>query len=104
MRRKPFAVAVGAVTLSCWAGAAFAAPPQLVAGTLNMFRDYRGANSTGNGAGDKLQYGADIVGGSNNVFLSAVSATGFADASAPCSPLQNLRNVKVSFGREAMTD
>jgi PEP-CTERM motif len=41
----------------------------------------------GNAAGDRIQYGADIVGGSLGVSLGAVSATGFVDAPTPCGPL-----------------
>ena len=66
---------------------ATAAPPVLVPGTRNMFRDIRSANDIGLGAGDKLQYGADIIGGSDGVFLSATAATGFIDPAVPCAPL-----------------
>jgi hypothetical protein len=52
-----------------------------------MFRDIRGANDVGIAAGDRLQYGADIVGGSLGVSLGAVAATGFVDVTTPCSPL-----------------
>lgn len=66
---------------------ATAAPPVLVPSTLNMFRDIRSANDIGLGAGDKLQYGADIIRGSDGVFLSATAATGFIDPAVPCAPL-----------------
>jgi hypothetical protein len=66
---------------------AMAAPPVLVSDTLNMFRDLRGANDVGIGAGDKFQYGANIVGGSAGVFLSATAATGFVSPAGPCTPL-----------------
>ncbi len=69
------------------AAAVVANPPVLVGGTLNMFRDLRGANDVGASAGDLLQYGADIVGGSANVTISATATTGFFDAAAPCAPL-----------------
>ena len=59
----------------------------LVPGTLNMFRDSRGANDVGIGSGELVQYGADVVGGSANVFLGATAATGFVDPSGPCGPL-----------------
>lgn len=52
-----------------------------------MFRDFRGANSVGLTSGDRCQFGADIVGGSTGVSLSAVSATGFTVAANACNPL-----------------
>ncbi|MDN3918880.1 PEPxxWA-CTERM sorting domain-containing protein [Roseateles violae] len=74
-------------TLLALAAPALAEPPQLVPGSVNMFRDWRGANSVGLTAGDRLQYGANIVGGSSDVSISATAATGFVSAAAPCSPL-----------------
>ena len=59
----------------------------LVPGTVNMFRDFRGANDIGVNTGDVLQYGADISGGSLGVSMGARSATGFVDSTFPCSPL-----------------
>ena len=59
----------------------------LVPGTINMFRDVRGANDVGVNTGDVLQYGADISGGSLGVSMGAKSATGFVDPAFPCSPL-----------------
>jgi len=64
-----------------------AAQITLVPGTLNMFRDNRGANNVGVTSGDRLQYGADVVGGSVNVTLGARSATGFVSTASPCGPL-----------------
>lgn len=51
--------------------AAVAQPISLVAGTVNMFRDSRGANDVGAGAGERFQFGADVVGGSTGVSLGA---------------------------------
>lgn len=48
-----------------------AAPIALADNTLNMFRDTRGANDVGSAAGDRIQFGADIVGGSAGVLLGA---------------------------------
>lgn len=68
--------------------AAYAAPITLVPNTLNMFRDTRGVNDVGIGAGDLLQYGASIQGGSAGSTLGAVyPPTGFTDPQANCAPL-----------------
>jgi PEP-CTERM motif len=65
-----------------------AAPIQLVNGTVNMFRDTRGANNIGIGQGDVMQYGASIVGGSLGTTLGAsYPPTGFTDPQTPCAPL-----------------
>jgi hypothetical protein len=65
-----------------------AAPIELVAGTVNMFRDTRGANNTGIGQGDLFQYGAEIVGGSAGTTLRAIyPPTGFNATQASCQPL-----------------
>ena len=65
-----------------------AAPIDLVPGTVNMFRDTRGANNVGIGQGDRLQYGASIFGGSLGTTLGARYApTGFTDPQFPCNPL-----------------
>ncbi|MET0519405.1 MAG: PEP-CTERM sorting domain-containing protein [Burkholderiaceae bacterium] len=77
-----FGLALGPRPAAAQAGA-----PEIAPGSVYMFRDLRGANSVGNGVGDLLQYGANIVGGSSGVLLSATSATGFFDAAAPCGPL-----------------
>ncbi len=65
----------------------WAQPIQLVAGTLNMFRDTRGANDVGVGQGDRFQFGADIVGGSADVSLGATSSGGFNVGQFLCNPL-----------------
>lgn len=81
-----------------WAGAAVltmlgsaapagAQPIQLVDGTLNMFRDTRGANDVGIGQGELFQFGADIVGGSVNVSLGGTSSGGFNLGQVLCTPL-----------------
>lgn len=68
--------------------AATAQPIQLVDGTLNMFRDTRGANDVGIGQGDLFQFGADIVGGSVNVSLGATyPPSGFNVGQFKCNPL-----------------
>ena len=70
-----------------------AAPIELVAGTVNMFRDTRGANNTGAGSGDYFQYGGNIVGGSTGTTVGAVyPATGFTDAQTNCQPLATSPN------------
>jgi hypothetical protein len=65
-----------------------AAPIELSAGSVNMFRDTRGANNTGSSSGDFFQYGANISGGSTGTTLGAVyPPTGFTDAQGNCQPL-----------------
>ncbi len=59
----------------------------LLPGTVNMFRDNRGANDVGVGPGDVLQYGADIAGGSAGAMLKGIAATGFVDPAQNCNPL-----------------
>jgi hypothetical protein len=62
--------------------------PELVPGTLNMFRDTRAANDVGIAAGDRFQFGADIVGGSEFTRLWAIYLPdGFATPPGPCGPL-----------------
>lgn len=80
--RVPCLAALLAAALPSWA-----TPPAIVAGTVNMFRDIRGANDVGITSGDRLQYGADIIGGSLDVTVGATAATGFVSAAAPCGPL-----------------
>lgn len=81
-----------ALVMSSFAGMAtleaMAAPIALVPGTVNMFRDTRGANNIGVGQGDVLQYGANIVGGSLGTTIGAsYPPTGFTDPQAQCNPL-----------------
>lgn len=80
---------VAAAVLATLGGVAPAGaqPIQLVDGTLNMFRDTRGANDVGVGQGDRFQFGADIVGGSAGVSLGASSAGGFNVGQFSCNPL-----------------
>jgi PEP-CTERM putative exosortase interaction domain len=59
----------------------------LVPNTVNMFRDDRGANDVGVNSGDRLQFGADISGGSAGATLSARAATGFTTSATNCDPL-----------------
>ena len=67
---------------------AFAEPIVLGANSLNMFRDLRGVNNVGISAGDRLQYGANVLGGSIDVTLSGFYAPqNLTDAATPCSPL-----------------
>lgn len=68
--------------------AARAAPIQLVPGTVNMFRDTRAASNVGLTPGDRLQYGADVVGGSDGTSLGASYApSAFVQSQVQCSPL-----------------
>ena len=83
---------LGVVLLSSFAGMTTleveAAPIVLGNGTVNMFRDTRGANNVGIGQGDLLQYGANVVGGSLGTTLGAsYPPTGFTDPQGPCNPL-----------------
>ena len=78
-------LAISAILVPMVAGAA---PIQLVSGTVNMFRDTRGANNVGVSAGDLIQYGANIVGGSFGTTLGAsYPPSGFVDAQGACTPL-----------------
>ena len=84
--RPMLAAAWFAAAIAC--GTAAAAPVQLVPGTLNMFRDTRGANSVGINQGDLFQFGADIVGGSLGTTLGATYVpTGFTVSQFGCAPL-----------------
>jgi len=75
------------VILGIAPGLALGAPITLVPNTTNMFRDFRGVNNVGVGAGDVVQYGADIQGGSLPSSISALHVSGFVDPGAPCGPL-----------------
>ena len=67
---------------------AAAAPIELVPGTVNMFRDSRGANNVGIGQGERLQFGANIVGGSGGTTVGAsYPPSGFIASQALCNPL-----------------
>ena len=67
---------------------AAAAPIELVPGTVNMFRDTRGANNVGISQGDRLQFGANIVGGSDGTTVGAsYPPSGFITSQVACSPL-----------------
>ena len=84
---RPIAVLslIGAIALPLPAAAV---PIQLVANTLNMFRDTRGANDIGITSGERLQFGASIVGGSLGSTVGAVyPGDGFVAPQAPCAPL-----------------
>ena len=48
-----------------------------------MFRDTRGANDVGIGQGERLQFGANIVGGSLGVSLGAAYPSGFTLSPLP---------------------
>lgn len=72
---------------ACWAGSAQAAIT-LSSGTVNMFRDTRGANDVGVAAGDRFQFGADVTGGSLGISLGALyGPSGFTVSQFACSPL-----------------
>ena len=70
-------------------GSAGAATINLGSNSLNMFRDNRGINDVGTTPGDRMQYGANVLGGSANVTLGATYAGPpvFTDAQSPCGPL-----------------
>ncbi len=69
--------------------AAYAQSPlTLVPNSVNMFRDTRAPNNIGVGAGDFLQYGAQIQGGSGGASVGAVyPPDGFVDPQGVCTPL-----------------
>lgn len=70
------------------ATAAAQAQIALVPGTVNMFRDTRGANDVGIAQGDRFQFGADVAGGSSGTTLGATYLpTGFAVSQFDCNPL-----------------
>lgn len=65
-----------------------AQPITLVPNTINMFRDTRGANDVGEVAGERFQFGANIVGGSLGVSLGATyPPSGLTVSQFACSPL-----------------
>jgi hypothetical protein len=80
----------GIVVAMLAAGASVQAQPiELFANTVNMFRDTRGANDIQLAAGDRIQYGANVRGGSLGVSLGATyGPSGFTQAQSACSPLQ----------------
>jgi hypothetical protein len=80
--------AILAATLSVLcAAAAMAQPIELVPGTVNMFRDTRGANDVGIGQGDRFQYGADVVGGAATTAITAIySASNTVAGPRDCGP------------------
>lgn len=87
---KPSLVVCGVVfAMGLGMGPVSATPITLVPGTLNMFQDNRGINDVGSGSGDKIQYGANVVGGSLGVTLGATynTPTGFVDPQQNCGPL-----------------
>jgi PEP-CTERM motif len=81
-------LALATIAALCGEAAAATSGIQLVANTLNIFRDTRGSNDLNINPGDRVQFGADIVGGSAGVALGyRYDATGFASDPFPCSPL-----------------
>jgi hypothetical protein len=68
-------------------GAAWADPIAVIPNTANMFRDTRGINNVGIGAGNAVQYGASIEGGSLGISIGAFHVSGVSDPPAPCGPL-----------------
>jgi hypothetical protein len=64
-----------------------ATAPRIVPGSVDMFRDDRGANHVGLTGGDRFQYGAEIVGGSTGVSISGTAATGFHSGTTACVAL-----------------
>lgn len=93
MKKKPqrelaLAICAAAVSIAFAPLPAAAAPIVVVNGSINMFRDFRAANDVGIAQGDRLQYGANIVGGSLTTSIGATyPPTGFTDPTAPCGPL-----------------
>ena len=84
MRVNPVLIAAVVIAASLPAAAT---PPELVPGTVNMFRDWRSANAVGITPGAFLQEGADLVGGSDGVRFAAKAATGFISPPQICGPL-----------------
>lgn len=71
--------------------AAMASPIAVDPATINMFRDTRGDNNAGLTAGDRFQFGGNVLGGSAGTSVRALypqvpNAT-FASSLQPCSPL-----------------
>lgn len=65
-----------------------ATPIGIAGATVNMFRDTRSANNIGINQGDRLQYGASVIGGSAGTSLGAsYGPTGFTDPQEACSPI-----------------
>jgi hypothetical protein len=55
---------------------------------VNMFRTSNGPNDVGTTPGDRINYGANVVGGSLGTFLGATyPPTGFIDPAVACAPL-----------------
>lgn len=70
--------------------AAASAQGQIVvqAGSANMFRDLRSSNDIGIPAGDRVQFGANISGGSAGDYTRAIDlTTGFSTSWVICGPL-----------------
>ena len=97
-------VAVSGLEAGLNPGTASAEPIVLGSNSLYMFRDLRAVNDVGLTAGDRLQYGANVVGGSANVTLSGFYAPqNLTDAAAPCSPVavnQNFCGNAVAYASE----
>lgn len=75
----------------CLAPAARANPISVNTATLNIFRDFRGANDVHIAQGDELQFGADINGGSLGTSIAGiftpVSGLPFTTTFSACGPL-----------------
>lgn len=82
------AVIVGAALVT----SSVLAAPIIASGSVNIFRTITGVNNVGVAAGDRLQFGADIVGGSSGTTLVATyPGTSFSDTTT-CSPLSTSAN------------
>ncbi|MFI4953080.1 MAG: PEP-CTERM sorting domain-containing protein [Burkholderiales bacterium] len=94
LSRLDGALAAALLALILWhIQPALGAPIQLVAGSVNMFRDIRAANDVGIAQGDRFQFGADVVGGSVTTTLGATYAPdGFTVSQSACGPLTVDRN------------
>src|SRR5437879_5992683 len=83
--------ALGAFSVSI--SPTLAQAPNVNAGSVNIFRDFRGINDVGITAGDELQFGANIAGGSAGVTIQGIftSNTGpagsFTTSNRVCGPL-----------------
>ena len=77
-----------ALVVATLLGIAMPVHAEIIVNSVNMFRDFRGPNDVGVTTGDRIQYGANVVGGSLGTSLGATyPPTNFRDAPIACSPL-----------------
>jgi hypothetical protein len=77
---------LGLLMLSAATWQADAAQIQLGANSINMFRDSRGDNDVGLAPGERLQFGANVLGGSDGATLGAVYSPTGNPADCPQTP------------------